>query len=107
MSYTCRAEDDIAQAVGKQVKEGSSFLPDQCSIACDLRIDGNRSLPSVTSPACAPQVSICVDGDDGAERYDVCGGPSRTAVMTVAFIYRCPNTGLNVQGWVAEEAGCI
>ena len=76
MSYTCRAEDDIAQAVGKQVKEGSSFLPDQCSIACDLRIDGNRSLPSVTSPACAPQVSICVDGDDGAERpaFDIeCG----------------------------------
>jgi hypothetical protein len=23
--------------------------------------------------------------------------------MAVAFIYRCPNTGLKVQGWIAED----
>jgi hypothetical protein len=23
--------------------------------------------------------------------------------MAVSFVYRCPNTGLNVQGWAADE----
>jgi hypothetical protein len=22
-----------------------------------------------------------------------------------AFLYRCPTTGLNVQGWIADEVG--
>ena len=23
--------------------------------------------------------------------------------MSMTFIYRCPNTGLNVQGWIADD----
>jgi hypothetical protein len=25
------------------------------------------------------------------------------AAMATGFVYRCPNTGLNVQGWVADD----
>jgi hypothetical protein len=24
-------------------------------------------------------------------------------IMPIGFVFRCPNTGLNVQGWVAED----
>ena len=32
-------------------------------------------------------------------------GPLRLngRIMPIGFVFRCPNTGLNVQGWVAED----
>ena|SRR6516165_8004583 len=61
VSHTCRAKDDIARAVGKQVKEGSDILPDQVSIA------RSSAPPAWRSDVCPALDFICVDGDDGAK----------------------------------------
>jgi len=43
-------------------------------------------------------------------RNGICAGSSRNGragfngrIMPIGFVFRCPNTGLNVQGWVAEN----
>jgi hypothetical protein len=41
-----------------------------------------------------------------SERFALpqCGSrEDRICEMMAAFLYRCPNTGLNVQGWVADD----